>query len=468
MSNVGAQSVSMGDLMKLGVPALNAMAQGQQSSIAPSYMVISALKALTDQQKGMQQPVPNGTIKDQLVAQTAPPVGIAQLQPGAMPPQPVKGFSGADGESQVRGSWVDSLPEGAGIHSIMRYLRNPNRKPLLDEIFSSREEPPPLPKGTQATIPSLPMMPIPEVPGYEEASSPQPRTQMPATDSVRESARNSITASASSRGVGAAGNNPLAKYETLDPTPSAASFQLDIPKNQQLADAAAKYASPDEARMAELKAAESRAGLGAFARGMLDTRNGTGFGAVFGRAAADSNDATEARADKRREYEDRRADVARELGIKVGDQGRQDFITKTDYGDKRAEEARKAELESKTFGNTTTARQNEEVLKLRQLEIEAEKVRATLSQVAETAAARKDGKLQALIASIADKREKAVSDTKADVYAKHKDNPMWAMKSDPKVVFKVESEAAMAAQAADARYMVMLKPMLREMGVPTE
>ena len=85
--------------------------------------------------------------------------------------------------------------------------------------------------------------------------------------------------------------------------------------------------------MAELKAAESRAGLGAFARGMLDTRNGTGFGAVFGRAAADSNDAQEDRADKRRAYEDKRQEMAMQLGIKLGDESKAKLTSLTQKGE---------------------------------------------------------------------------------------------------------------------------------------
>lgn len=94
-------------LKMMGIPKLNAIAQNQKYSPAPPYMVISALKALLDREKGMQQPLPKGTIKDQLVAQTSPPAGIAQLQQPQPPVVgmsgggPVKHFSGEDGVSQV-------------------------------------------------------------------------------------------------------------------------------------------------------------------------------------------------------------------------------------------------------------------------------------------------------------------------------------------------------------------------------
>jgi hypothetical protein len=96
MSIVGTQSVSMGELMKLGPQTLNAMAQGQINSIAPSYMVIAALKALTDEQKGAAVPQPQGTVKDRVIAQATPPMqaGLGQMMPPqgqAMPPQMAQG-----------------------------------------------------------------------------------------------------------------------------------------------------------------------------------------------------------------------------------------------------------------------------------------------------------------------------------------------------------------------------------------
>ena len=86
MSIVGAEAVSLSDLMKLGPEALGAMAQGQTKSIAPSYMVLAALKSLTEQKQGMAPNVPQTTVKDQVVQQ-AMPQQPQQMGIGAMAPQ---------------------------------------------------------------------------------------------------------------------------------------------------------------------------------------------------------------------------------------------------------------------------------------------------------------------------------------------------------------------------------------------
>ncbi len=164
MSIVGTQSVSMSDLMKLGPQALGAMAQGQMQSIAPSYMVIAALKALTDQQRGTGAQVPQGTVKDQVLAQAAPPAqaGIGAMQPRPMGMQPPM-RQGMPMQPPVRqfaeGGFVDRLPPGAGARTIRDYFRDPNRLPILDALIAKMrsakkeegEEKTELPKGTEPT-----------------------------------------------------------------------------------------------------------------------------------------------------------------------------------------------------------------------------------------------------------------------------------------------------------------------------
>ena len=94
--------VSMADLMSLPPQQLAAMANNQQPSIAPPWMVTSALNAVNQMKAGQQQPQQPGTIKSQVVQQAmaqqhpmaqgigaipAPVPGQQQL-PASQPPTP--------------------------------------------------------------------------------------------------------------------------------------------------------------------------------------------------------------------------------------------------------------------------------------------------------------------------------------------------------------------------------------------
>lgn len=381
MSIVGAQGVSMSELTGMGLDRLNAMAQGQQPSIAPSYLVLAAIEQLKKGKAGEQTPMPQGTVKDRLLASINQPspmqAGIAQMaqpQQAQQLTQPVQKM--AEGGS-VEGSWVDRLPEGSGARMIRDYFANSRRKPILDALFDREEEPPAL-NVPKATMPTLAPMPIPDVQiegGQKQAAD------APNASGVSAS----ISASARSRGVGSRGMSPLSKYNLDIPaTPSEASYQLNIPKNQQLADAAAKYSSPDEARMAELRGAENRAGLGAFARGMVNPDRGRGFGAVFGSAAADMNDAREKRADMRREYEDRRQEMATKLSIMQGNDAREDFLKSSEWGAKRADEAWSRAVKKTELGIQGTHYSNQD-------SIERDKVGMMAEANRIAAEARRDG-----------------------------------------------------------------------------
>lgn len=83
MSGTGAFAVKRDDLLLMGLPALKAMANGQTPTIAPSYMVLAAIKTLTDKQAGQQTPQDQGTIKDQIMSKTSNPyqAGIGQMMP---------------------------------------------------------------------------------------------------------------------------------------------------------------------------------------------------------------------------------------------------------------------------------------------------------------------------------------------------------------------------------------------------
>jgi hypothetical protein len=360
MSIVGTQSVSMSDLMKLGPQALGAMAQGQMQSIAPSYMVIAALKALTDQQRGTGAQVPQGTVKDQVLAQAAPP---AQAGIGAMQPQ---GFAegGPVGTAAVNAKIADYFRQrfGPGWDRFTEETRRglSQRRRVAGESDDIDE----LPKGTEATKPD-----VAERVGTEKgrATNPVEGELKPGAPVI---APPQIVAPAAARGVGSAGVNPLAKYapaklgeyEKMGELAKPDQYKLDIPKNEQLIAAAEKFSKPDEARMKELRDAEGRAGLAAFARGMMNTKNGIGVGAAFGPAAADSIDAKEAKAEKRREYEDRREALATELGVRVGAEAKADYLANSKWGAERADATNQQAIRVLQAQNEATRFGNAEIL----------------------------------------------------------------------------------------------------------
>jgi hypothetical protein len=318
MSNVGPQAVSMRDLIKLGPQMLGAMAQGQQPSIAPSYMVIAALKAVTDLQRGQQAPEQQQTVKDQVVAQAAPSM---QAGIGAMAPQGVQGFSqgGLVGTAAINEDIANYFRErfGPGWDRIKEETRRglAGRRRTADEMNygnEGRNYPAPATAATGATSAADTPLPVPP-----PAMSVVPENA-PAETGQGGTGSNRASASSTSRsGIGGMGRNPMREYskESLSRRALSKMPDLDAPKNEFLDRALEKFSAPDEKRLAELRDAERNAGLGAFARGIM---KGRGFGGAFGPAVADMFDAKTERADKRREYEDAREKIALELGLKKG------------------------------------------------------------------------------------------------------------------------------------------------------
>lgn len=341
IASTPAQKVSLDDLTALGLDRLQAMASGQQSSIAPSYLVIAAIEALKKGKAGVQQPQPQGTVKDQLLASLqpkpvpAPPsamgIGAMAQQQAAQPaspqaPPPVQGMA--------EGGEVKSFMDRLGDDSLLGMIRawRDRTSALTDKPYKEEDIPDISP--TKPTLPPMQDLPIPEVviEGLKQKVDSGPKPD-PIT-----AAR--ISASASQRGVGSLGGKPqpLSPYDSKIPdAPDPKSFQLNIPKNQALIDAAAKFSKPDEARMKELRAAERNAGLAAFGAGMI--KPGGNFGGVFAGAVRDAVGAEEVKAEKRREYEDKREMFATQLGIKVGDDAREDFLKNSEYGDRKSNQA---------------------------------------------------------------------------------------------------------------------------------
>lgn len=409
MSIVGTQSVSMSDLMKLGPQALGAMAQGQTQSIAPSYMVLAALKALTDTQKGMQTQVPGQTIKDQVVAQSVPP---QQAGIGAMAPQPpVQKFSGGGSPksfAQDIGDWFSQFTNDVG-QDITDIGRGKFRRRTEEETNYGHE-------GnnyvTQATTPTVEgRARLAEAPNIPEQ-----------TKDLQPGNRASISASsATSRGGIGGGKNLLEKYQkTIGKTPGAEEFPLDIPVNKQLEEAVKKYSTPDEKRMKELRDAEARTGILQFGAEMLEGGN---FGSTFAKAVNKGNAAQQAEAEKRRAYEDKREAVATELGIKQGESARADFLAKTEYGDKKAQAAVDAEYKKADLNNQATRFGNQDILEQQKLGMMAEANRIA-------AEIRRDGLKERNIAAIqglyTKAQELAVSEAERE-FGKTDFDPMLAM-----------------------------------------
>ncbi|MBK7025208.1 MAG: hypothetical protein IPH41_17600 [Sulfuritalea sp.] len=364
----------MSDLMKLGPQALGAMAQGQMQSIAPSYMVIAALKALTDQQRGTGAQVPQGTVKDQVLAQAAPPAqaGIGAMGPMRQGmPQPVRQFAGGGpvGTDAVNAKIANYFRQmfGPGWDNLKEETRRglAGRRRTEDEFnYGNEGNNYKLPKGTEATKPD-----VAERVGTEKgrATNPVEGELKPGAPVI---APPQIVAPAAARGVGSAGVNPLAKYapaklgeyEKMGELAKPDQYKLDIPKNAQLGEEAERYKTPDPVRIKELREAEEGAGLAAFGRGMLGTKNGTGFGAVFGSAAADYVDAKEAKAEKRRAYLDEREKMATQLGIQVGAEAKADYLANSKWGAERADATNQQAIRVLQAQNEATRFGNAEIL----------------------------------------------------------------------------------------------------------
>jgi hypothetical protein len=174
--------------------------------------------------------------------------------------------------------------------------------------------------------------------------------------------------------------------------------ELGIPVNEYLKRQREKYGSPDTARLAELRSAEESAGLGAFARGMLDTRNGTGFGAVFGRAAADYSDAKMGRADKRREYEDRREDISRQLELASGQEQRADFNAQQQYrqGERQFNQSERqfdlgVQKDNRALKNDAVKESNQNTYREAQLDLDNKKLQLQAQAIRISADVRRDG-----------------------------------------------------------------------------
>lgn len=417
MSNVGPEAVSLRDLIKLGPQALGAMAQGQQPSIAPSYMVLAALKAVTDMQKGQPTAQPTQTVKDMVVAGAQPQgammSGIAEV------PQPVRSFSGGGRVDPLRTAldlgatrYEEAFNRGITLSPYDSPQEREEKLRRLGALIQMERTPaPPIPTGvwerdTEGVMRNIPesMRPTLNNPNYSNEGRNYPRPTVsttPAATTVAPSAAEqeqplAVRASASSTsrsgtgGIRGIGRSPFERYskEEVSRRPLGEIDGLNAPKNEFLEQALAKFSTPDEARLAELRQAEETAGLSAFARGIL---KGRGFGGAFGPAVADMMDAREAKAEKRRSYQDAREKMALELGLKKGTEEYQRFMDDTKFrqdvqnqevGDARAERKRSDEIVTAT---------NQRILDEQKLALEQQKIALQAETNRIAAEVRRDG-----------------------------------------------------------------------------
>ena len=253
-------------LSQVPVNVLQAAALGQVQAILP-YQAISELQERLKSQK-MQQAI-QGQAAMAAGAQQAqqPPVAqqiLAESQQldqgiGAAP------YGFADGGivafSGGGSSWIDSLPEGSAARYIRDWIergRPAMEKPLIDRLVESikgafgRDQEPKL--SPEYSIPNLPPIPIPEV---EVSNAPPPTQRPPASPPGTASARERVSASASSRmpgpaeGMAAMGLKPPSAqdiYGGVNKELESTIGELGLRKN----------ISPEEQRLREILARQSQ------------------------------------------------------------------------------------------------------------------------------------------------------------------------------------------------------------------
>jgi hypothetical protein len=405
--------------MKLGIPRLNAMLQNQMPAVASPYMVLSALEALINMQKGQQQPIQQGTVKDRVVAATKPPAGIASLMP-----QQGYALGGLVSDDSKLGRLLQKLDPNSKLGQLARgsyeygtlslgdianKFATQATEPTLTASYSNERD-----RRSAEAAPSTDMEGLSETAKeqlkvmqyeYERETNPEMKASLlremnrirkgtwsknidqptakslgNTPSSIRTSSSSSTTTPSvvsQSGGISSIGSLADVKaptykaYEEGNIVPKQLSDipELQLPPAAALEAAIAKYGKPDEARMAELRDAERRAGLGAFARGVGDIRRGRGLGAVLGGAFADMSDAQEKRADERRRYEDMRDQLALQLGLTKDKDQLDRFLKQIDY--KKGERTADLEGQERKLGRSDkiVTSQNEQANKIADFEL---------------------------------------------------------------------------------------------------
>jgi hypothetical protein len=479
MSIVGATGVSLKDLTALGIPALTAMAQGQVQSVAPSYMVLAALKSLVDTKAGAGTPMPQGTVKDQLVAAAQPPqqAGIGAMMPmqkfsdggkvysrdGRYRYEPTffdkpTGYEGMS-FSEVARSVGDSVSKFGG--SIADWLENLDSR--MKRVVRGEEQP--------VTAPTTPT----RVAYNDRRDDPNPYTAPQAA--VETAAKLPVTKeeplkdvsgkSRTSAGIASVGRNPASRY-AIKTAPGfkepagRETHKLDIPVNEYLQQAFDRRSGADP-RITELKQAEQNAGLAAFAENIM---KGRGFGGAFPGAAAATQRAMQEKADKRMEYELARERARDQLGISIGDQKRGDYLAGVKYGDERYDSAFNQAAKQQELGIAGATAENTANYQRANIDAEYAKISATLAAVREQAAARKDSNMLSRLSTLENQRAQRMEAARKNIMDEYTKNPLFA--TDQRMQWDARRRSEDAATAVDKQFMLMIRPVLRDMGVNVE
>jgi hypothetical protein len=501
MSIVGAAGVSLKDLTNLGVPTLTAMAQGKMQSVAPSYMVLAALKSLVDAQSGAGVPAPQGTVKDAVVSAAQPPMqaGIGRMMPqqsfsggghvqkfsGGGTPEAKDRESilsylkslgmGAEGLGRIAVDAAALVPRGvAGAYNsaVVRpmrafglpaaYLKDVNGgdfselMPFWNE-YKRRVEGVAPEAGTTATAPTEnPALPYSDE-RYARGRPAEPtRQETPTPPTGRGSGSARV-------GIAAAGNNPNSKYvirkpEGMKETPGPENFKLDLKPNEYLQQVFDRYGQPDP-RMQQMKDAERSMGLAAFAENIM---KGRGLGGAFPGAASAAVREMQGRADKRMELEAARERMRDELGIKIGDRTREDYLANVNYGNQRSDkafdqESTRAKIDIDAAQATNTGNYQRDSLRIQERQVEAQ-----FAAAKEAAAARRDSNLLQRLSTLENSRLQRMQDVyNAEIKIAENSGQML----NPRTRDTVIQNAQIAAQKVGEDYMRRIRPVLKQLGI---
>lgn len=400
MNIVGPQSVSLADLMKLGPERLNAMAQGQEKSIAPSYMIISALDAWNKSRQGVEQPVGPKSVAQGVMEQAAPQqAGIA----GMMPQQPMQRFSGGgtiEGydpeleDDKNLGEYIKNMVSGVGNIGLDALLFPPKavaagiNQGLVRPLRMAGLNTPYIEAGldrsgaatnynnwrkrfagqTEPTKPTAPLRASNLTPQQIENLS-RPGASS-AASKVAATTTAAPAATAKKAGVAAVAASPLGKYERFNPTERELS-KIAVPEieaNAALPEAIKDLIAQRAEATERAKANAMAAGLTSFGAGMVAPGR-RGFGAAFAPAAHASLGTMQGiRGEADKEDALLRA-KQREMNVAVGEEKRKD--AQAMYDRRRAEEERLYGREKDKWkaGHDTTEAQNREALELRRQDI---------------------------------------------------------------------------------------------------
>ncbi len=193
---------------------------------------------------------------------------------------------------------------------------------------------------------------------------------------------------------------------------------------------------------------------------------GRGFGGAFPGAAAATQRAMQEKADKRMEYELARERARDQLGISIGDQKRGDYLAGVKYGDERYDSAFNQAAKQQELGIAGATAENTANYQRANIDAEYAKISATLAAVREQAAARKDSNMLSRLSTLENQRAQRMEAARKNIMDEYTKNPLFA--TDQRMQWDARRRSEDAATAVDKQFMLMIRPVLRDMGVNVE